>query len=130
MQPEIDKIQLEIAKLQLERERRRHEATDTLRRGATAAGSTIGSALKRVMWVLCVVLGAILSAAMGAAMVTFMMAVRSIFRTSAACAQFADADLLYRTGCEMGSNQGMLIFVSAVGALYGAYQGHKIASGR
>lgn len=123
MQPEIDKIQLEIAKLQLERERRRHEATDTLRRGATAAGGTL-------KWVLCVVLGAILGAAMGAAMVVFMMATRSIFRTSAACAQFADADLLYRTGCEMGANQGMLIFVSAVGALYGAYQGHKIALGR
>lgn len=127
MQPEIDKVQLEIAKLQLERERRRHEAADTLRRGATVAGSTIGSALKWVTWV---VLGAILGGVAGTIVAAFMTIVDAMRRASATCSQYVGADFLYRMGCEIGANQGVLIFVCTLTTLYGAYQGHKIALDR
>lgn len=127
MQPEIDKVQLEIAKLQLERERRRHEAADTLRRGATAAGSTIGSAVKWVMWV---VLGAVVGGAAGTVVAAFMTIMDTARRASATCSQYVGTDFLYRMGCEIGANQGILIFVCTLTTLYGAYQGHKIALGR
>lgn len=117
MQPEIDKIQLEIAKLQLERERRRHEAADTLKRGATAAGSTIGSALKWVMWV---VLGAVLGGAAG----WIVAAVWSVLRHDFQCRGFPDADFLFSVGCIVGADQLVITLTALTMVIIGAVVGH------
>ena len=119
MQPEIDKIQLEIAKLQLERERerRRHEAADTLRRGATVAGSTVGSALK---WMLYVALGAILGGAAG----WIVAAVWSVLRHDFQCRGFPDADLLFSVGCIVGADQLVVALTALTVMIIGAVVGH------
>lgn len=117
-QSELEKTQLEIAKLQLEQERRklagmqrRSEAVGSLGRGAKKVADQIGS----------VVLGALGGALGGGVCVA---AIRLIFRADSSgglCPAFPDADLLYRIGCALGAEGWVILPFAAVSAVYGAY---------
>lgn len=129
-QSELEKTQLEIAKLQLEQERlklaqaqRRHDAVGSLGQGAAAAG---GMAAKGGKWLSYVALCAIAGCVLGAC----SAALAVLIRNGATCPAFPGADLLYRIGCALGTNHWQIVTLSVAGALYGAYQGHKIASAR
>ena len=124
-QTELEKTQLEIARLQLEQEKhklaqmqRRSEAVSGLERGEEGGGGVEKTAL----WALFVALGAALGAAVGSLSSAAVFAVIS----SASCRAVPGADLLYRVGCAVGEKSGMVALVAIIGVAYGAYEGHRV----
>lgn len=130
MPTELEKTQLEIAKLQLEQERhklaqmqKRQKVVNDLGSGAAAVG---GATVSVAWWLFWVFAGAVVtgvSAWVGACLWALVRAEKPLCRT------YPDADLLYRIGCALGESEPawMIHAVTVVGVLYGMYGGHKIA---
>ena len=120
-QSELEKTQLEIAKLQLEQERRklagmqrRSEAVGSVERGVKKVGTRL----------LAVVLGALFGALFGGLLApALVLGNRAMGK--GLCPAFPDADLMYRIGCALGSESTSIalgIFIGTVGMSYGAYK--------
>lgn len=126
MQTELEQTQLEIAKLQLEQERRklaglqkRQRVADNLGAGATAVG---GAAKGGLRWLFFVLLGALGGGVFG----WLAAAAVAVVTSQRVCRTYPDADLMYRVGCALGERADMLLLFAAISAAYGVYAGHKL----
>lgn len=127
-QTELEKTELEIAKLKLAQEKhkleqlqKRQKVVDGLGQGAAAVG---GAAKSGAQWVLYVVFGVTVGALLGWVAAAFTVLVD----TGVQCAAYPDADLLYRMGCALGSGHTRLVVSSLIAAVVGAYGGHNMYS--
>ena len=111
-QTELEKTQLEIAKLQLEQERRKLAG---MQRRSEAVGS-LGRGVKNVLGVgvalvLLLAMGAVLGV-LGAGMAINMLGLSNCGAT------YPGADALYLIGCAYGQNQALTTAAAAIGAVW------------
>ena len=122
MNVKLEKIQMEIAKLQLEWQRiilGRTKVVNSLGSGAVS----IGGAAKRVLLrLLRIVMGGLYGAFLGVLIVAGLV----LLKAETLCPDYPDADFSYRIGCTLVANASQLLIGGVLGLLIGLYQGHKI----
>ena len=111
-QSELEKTQLEIAKLQLEQERRKLAG---MQRRSEAVGS-LGRGAKNVLEVgvalaLLLAIGAVLGV-LGAGIAIYKLELSNCGAT------YPGADALYLIGCAYGQNRGLTMAAAAIGAVW------------
>ena len=115
MTTELEKTELEIAKLKLAQEKhkleqmqKRQKVVDGLGQGAAAAG---GAAKRGVQWVLGVTALVLLGAILG----PIMVAMHVLLRSKIQCSSFPDAGFLDRVGCTLGEHHTLLTWSPVMG---------------
>lgn len=127
---ELEKLQVETARLRLEQERRklaqmqrRQQVVDDLGQGAAAVG---GAVARGVKWALSVVITSLLG---GALFPVFLLMSMGKNREPL-CKAYPDADFLYTIGCAVGENQWRFATFVVAGLVIGAVVGHKTYRGQ
>lgn len=121
-QSELEKTQLEIAKLQLEQERRklagmqrRSEAVGSLGRGAKKAGIRLLATLAGMLF-----------GALQGALATSLFTVINRAMGEGLCPAYPDAELTYRVGCALGSGSTGIAAGVVICIVWGGYKAYKL----
>lgn len=130
MNTELEKTELEIAKLKLAQEKhkleqlqKRQRVVDGLGQGAAAVGGAVGASVLLTARIVKAITSVVLWTLAGGVAVYIFTAVKLLFSERFQCRTYPYETFFERVGCILGANHDGLMLLTSIGAVVGTAVG-------